>query len=267
MSVLVPLAPDPSAALARRNPVAKLAAALAVMLGLVVSLDPLTPALLLGLELAVLPSTGVRPATLARRTWPLLVGVAGVAVVNLFVVQSGDPRVLLAVGPFEVTVGAAEAALAISLRLLAVALPGILVLASTDPMDLADALVQRLRVSARFAYGALAALRLLPLLSADWQMIARARRARGLDAGRNPVAVLRLFASQVVAVLVAAIRRGVRLATAMEARGFDTAGPRSVARPQPMLAADWLLVAAAVVAVAGATAISVAAGSWAPLFG
>jgi energy-coupling factor transport system permease protein len=267
MSVLAPLVPDPHAALARRNPVAKLAAVAVVMLGLLVSLDPVTPAVLLVIELAAVPATGVRLGTLARRTWPLLVGVLGVAVANLIVVESGDPRRLFALGPLDVTVGAAEAALAVSLRLVAIALPGILVLAATDPMDVADALVQRLHVPARFAYGALAALRLLPLLTADWHMIARARRARGLDAGRSPVAALRLFASQVFAVLVAAIRRGVRLATAMEARGFDAGVPRSVARPQPMSPADWWLIVGAVAAVAVATGISVATGAWAPVFG
>ncbi|MGH8970791.1 MAG: energy-coupling factor transporter transmembrane component T family protein [Actinomycetes bacterium] len=260
MSVLVPLAPDPTAPLARRNPVAKVAAAGIVMAGLLVTLDPVTPAVLLALELAALPFTGVRPGTLVRRTWPLLVGIAGVSLANLLVVPGG--RVLLELGPVDVTSHAVSSALSVALRLLAIALPGILVLATTDPMDLADALVQRWRVPARFAYGALAALRLLPLLSADWHTIARARRARGMDAGRSPVAAGRLFASQIFAVLVSAIRRGVRLATAMEARGFDAGGPRSVARPQPMRRADWALVAAALLAVGVATAVSVAVGQW-----
>jgi len=172
-------------------------------------------------------------------------------------------RVLAALGPVEVTAGGLSTAAAVSLRLLAVTLPGIVVLATTDPMDLADALVQRWRVPARFAYGALAALRLLPLLSADWHTIARARRARGLDAGRSPVGVVRAFTGQVFAVLVAAVRRGVRLAAAMEARGFGSTGvARSVARPQPMRAGDWRLVAAAVVAVLVATTVSVAVGAW-----
>ena len=247
MSLLVPLVPDPNAPLARRNPVAKLAAATVVMAGLLLTLDPVTPAVLLAVELAVVPLTGVRWAALARRCWPLLLGVAGVSVANVLIV---DPA----------------SALAVALRLLGIALPGILVLASTDPVDLADALVQRLRVPARFAYGALAALRLLPLLGADWHQIARARRARGLDAGRSPVAWLRLFGSQVFAVLVAAIRRGVRLATAMEARGFDVSGPRTVARPQPMRPADWGLVLGAVVAVVAATGVAVATRSWSLAF-
>ena len=59
MSLLVPLAPDPDAALARFNPVAKIAAAGILMVGLLVTLDPVTPAVLLAIELAVVPFTGV----------------------------------------------------------------------------------------------------------------------------------------------------------------------------------------------------------------
>lgn len=266
MTPLTPLAPDSHAAFARRNPVAKLGMAVIVTLGLLVSGDLVTPAVLLAIELAVLPFTGVRVATLVRRTWPLVLAVAGVAVANLLIVQAGDPRVLLRVGPLDVTVGGAEAAVQISLRLLAIALPGIVALATTDPLDLADSLVQQLRVSPRFAYGALAGLRLLPLLSIEWHQLTRARRARGLDAGRTPVSRLRFFASLMFALLVAAIRRAVRLAGAMDARGFDARTPRSVARPQRFEAADAAALVLAGLAVAAATAISVVAGTWAPTF-
>lgn len=261
MSVLVPLAPDPDAALARLNPVAKVTAAGIVTLGMLLSLDPVTPAIVLAVEAAVFPFTGVQFETLLRRSWPLLLGIAGVVVANLVAVQGGE--VLLDLGPVDVTSDAVRSAGTVALRLLALTLPGIVVLAVTDPMDLADALVQRWRVPARFAYGALAALRLLPLLSADWHMIARARRARGLDAGRSPIAHGRAFGGQVFAVMVAAVRRGVRLAAAMDARGFGaTDVARTVARPQPMRPADWLLVAGALATVLAAVATSVALGSW-----
>ncbi|MGH8894500.1 MAG: energy-coupling factor transporter transmembrane component T family protein, partial [Actinomycetes bacterium] len=245
MSVLVPLAPDRDAALARCNPVAKITAAAVLTAGLLVSLDPVTPTVLLALEAVAFPFAGVRLRVLVSRAWPLLLGIAGVAVANIVAVQDGT--VLLDLGPVEVTSGGLASAATVALRLLAITLPGIVVLAATDPMDLADALVQRWRVPARFAYGALAALRLLPLLSADWQTVGRARRARGLDAGWSPVARVRAFAGQVFAVLVAAIRRGVRLAAAMEARGFGATGvERTVARPQPMRRGDWVLVGATV---------------------
>ena len=261
MSVLVPLAPDPEAALARRNPVAKLTAAAIVTVAMLLSLDPVTPAVLLLIEAVAFPLSGVRLSTLLRRSWPLLLGVAGVVVANLIAVQGGE--VLVEFGPVDITTHAVESAVAVALRLLALTLPGIVLLAATDPMDLADALVQQWRVPARFAYGALAALRLLPLLSADWHMIGRARRARGLDAGRSPVAHLRSFCGHVFSVLVAAVRRGVRLAAAMDARGFGSAGvTRTVARPQPMRAGDWALIGATLAAVLIAIGVSVAVGPW-----
>ena len=260
MSALTPLAVDRAGPLAQRNPVAKLGAAALVTVGLLVTLDPVTPAVLLAIECLAFPLSGVRPWVLVRRTWPLLLGVAGVAAANVLTIDRG--RVLLDAGPVEVTTDGLSTAAAVALRLVALTLPGILVLATTDPMDLADALVQRWQVPARFAYAALAALRLLPLLSTDWHTIGLARRARGLDA-RGPSGALRAFAGQVFAVLVAAVRRGVRLAAAMEARGFGATGvTRTVARPQPMRRADWALVAATVAAIATSTAVSVAVGAW-----
>ncbi len=260
--MLTPLAPHPDAALARFDPVAKLTAAAVVMVGLLVTLDPVTPGLLLVLELAVLPLTGVDLRTLARRTLPLLLGAAGVAAANLVLVRGG--RVVASLGPLDLTTSSVHAAASVSLRLLAIALPGILVLATTDPMDLADALVAHWHAPARFAYGALAALRLLPLLATDWEQVTRARRARGLDPGRSPVAHGRAFAAQVLSVLVAAVRRGVRLAAAMEARGFGaTDVARTVARPQVWVARDRLLVVGTALAVGGVTAVSVAVGAWA----
>ena len=219
--------------LAHRNPVAKLAAALVPTLALLSTLDPLTPALFLAVELALVPLFGMSLPRLARRGWPLLVTAAGVASAQLLF-----------------TTGGLAAALGIALRIPAVALPGIVVFATTDPTDLADALVQNVRLPARFAIGALAAFRLVPLLRAEYRMLALARRARGVDAGRNPYAHLRLAGSLTFALLVGAIRRGTRLATAMDARGFDAGVPRTFARVQRFTVADAALIAAALVAFA-----------------
>jgi energy-coupling factor transport system permease protein len=156
-------------------------------------------------------------------------------------------------------------ALALTLRLLAVALPGVLVFATTDPTDLADALVQNVKAPSRFAIGALAAVRLLPLLGEEWETLGLARRARGIDAGRNPLARVRLFASTAFALLVGAIRRGTRLATAMDARGFDSGVPRTYARRQRFGPADAALVLGTVLAAALVIAASVALGAFRPL--
>ncbi|KAB1910076.1 energy-coupling factor transporter transmembrane protein EcfT [Micromonospora sp. AMSO31t] len=255
------------APLARRNPVAKLAAALVFTLILVATLDPVAPAIAIAVELAVLPLFGVRYRVLARRAWPLLAGAAGILVTLVLFAADRSGRVLVEAGPVLVTEGVLVTALGLVLRMLAVALPGILVFATTDPTDLADALIQNAKAPARFAIGALAAFRLVPLLEEEWRMISMARRARGVDAGRNPVARLRLFGSTAFALLVGAIRRGTRLAVAMDARGFDAGTPRTVARRQRFTRADALLVAAAAVLAGAALAASVALGTFRPLIG
>lgn len=264
IGVLEPVRTGP---LARRNPVAKLLAATAPAVGLVASLDAVTPALVLAAVVVAVPLSGVPPRLLLRRARPVLLAAVAIGLLNALLTERRSGTVLLDLGPWEVTSGAAVTGLGVGLRVLALALPGVLALASTDPVDLADSLVQQARLPARFAYGTLAALRLLPLLGDEWRTLARARRARGVDAGGSPVAVLRLFASQVLGLLVVAIRRGTRLATAMDARGFDAGVPRTTARPQAVDAADVLLVLAAVAVTGAALAVSVALGTWRPLVG
>ncbi|MFI6266310.1 energy-coupling factor transporter transmembrane component T family protein [Micromonospora sp. NPDC051006] len=257
----------PGAPLARRNPVAKLAAALVFSIVLVATLDPVAPAIAIAVELALLPLFGVRYRVLARRAWPLLVSAVGIVVTLVLFAAERSGRVLVEAGPVVVTSGVLLTALGLVLRMFAVALPGVIVFATTDPTDLADALVQNAKAPARFAIGALAAFRLVPLLGQEWQMISMARRARGVDAGRNPVAKLRLFVSTAFALLVGAIRRGTRLAVAMDARGFDAGTPRTVARRQRFTAADALLVAGAATLAAAALTTSILLGTFRPLIG
>ena len=231
--------------LGRFNPAAKLAAAAFVIAGLLASASLVSASVVLGCELLALPAAGVDVRTFAARTWPLPLAAAGVALANI-VASDASPATIAA----------------ISLRLLAIALPGVLAFASTEAVDLADSLVQQLHVPARFAYGALAGLRLLPLLGLEWELIRRARRARGIDAGRSPWGAASLFASTVYALLVAAVRRATRLALAMDSRGFASRGPRTAARRQVVQAADWALVGATAVVVAGANVLAVLTGTW-----
>ncbi|GAA2355078.1 energy-coupling factor transporter transmembrane component T [Dactylosporangium salmoneum] len=218
--------------LARRDATAKLLATLLVTVALMTSLEPVVALTAIGALLAALPLTGVAPAVLWRRGWPLLASAAGVFAFGVLFGERHSP-VLAHVAGLDIR----QDALGYALRLLAVALPGIVVFATIDPTDLADSLVAHLRVPPRFAIGALAALRLAPLLAEEYRLIRLARRARGTRAG--PFSTL-------FGLLVAAIRRGIRLATAMEARGFDREGPRTIARETRFGWPDALVVVAGV---------------------
>jgi energy-coupling factor transport system permease protein len=266
MRLFTPLIPSPGAPLARANPIAKLGAALLLMAVLFVSADLLTPAIVLAGVLAALPLTGLSPRVLLVRTWPLLVVATSVGVLNaLFAAEQAGA--VVRIGPIAVGSGNLVAGLALGLRLLTIAGVGVLTLATTEPTDLADALVQQLHVSPRFAMGVTAALRLLPILADEWQILRLARRARGVDAGRSPLAAVGIFFGELLALLVSAIRRGSRLALAMEARGLGSRPCRGIARPQHIRAGDLFLVAATAVLAAGAVGLALAAGTYRFLFG
>jgi energy-coupling factor transport system permease protein len=237
--LLEPLTPDPRAPLARAHPLAKIGAALVLMIGLFITIDPLTPTLVLFAEIGAIPLIGIPARALLRRALPAVVGAIGIGFFNALF--SGD-------------IGGG---VAIGLRLVGIALAGILAVASIDPTDLSDALVEHLHTPRRFTVGALAAFRLMPLFADEWQTIAMARRARGLENGR-----VTAFYSMTRSLLVAAIRRATRLAIAMDGRGFADSACRTLARPRAITAWDWSFVATALAISALASAVSVAVGSW-----
>lgn len=222
---------------AQLNPVSKIVALILPSLPILITGDVgIAVVLLIGEALALL-ALGIGPRLMLRYGWPFALGLAGVALANV-----------VASGSFASVPGVAA-------RLLAIALPGLLLVLSTEPVDLADALVQKLHAPARFAYGALAAFRLLPLLGEEWVSLRRARRARGIDAGRNPVAAVRIQSGLLFAVLVAAIRRATRLALAMDARGFGSQPDRTFARRSVFWRLDVVFVVGTVLLTAGAVVV------------
>lgn len=248
MRLLAPLVPDPDAPLARVHPLAKMAAGFIVMLGLFVTVDIVTSSLVLVALTAAVALSGLPPRTLAVRAVPLLVSAAGIGVFNAWLGSQG-----LAGG------------VAIALRLLGISVAGVLAIATVDPTDLADGLVEHLHAPPRFVVGTLAAFRLFPLFSREWDTLGLARRARGIEADRG-IGRLATFPGRSLALLIGAIRRATRLALAMDARGFGSRPCRSLARARRFERADLVLVMSAVALVLVATAVSVAVGSWRPLF-
>lgn len=221
----------------RLNPVTKIVALVVLSLPVLVTGNAVVASVLIVGQVLALPVLGLWPRVLIRYGWPFLVALAGIWLANY--AASGDAAVVLP----------------ITARVAALALPGIVLVLTTEPVELADALVQVWHAPARFAYGALAAFRLVPLLGADSLTLRRARRARGLSAGQNPLAAVQLGVGMLFALLVAAIRRGVRLAAAMDARGFGARSQRTFARPSRVRPADWATMAAACALAAVATTV------------
>ncbi len=241
----------------RVNPVAKLATALVVGIALLLSLDWVSALVALCCELILLFWAGVGARRLGLRVLPILIAalLAGVTIA-LYGRASGTVHFVFLFA--RVTDGSLNLATATALRILAIGLPALVLFLTVDPTDLADGLAQVLHLPARFVIGALAALRLAGLFLDDWRSLELARRARGTaDRGR-----VRRFAGQAFALLVLSIRRGSKLATAMEARGFGASTKRSWARESRFGWPETLLVLVGLAVAAAAITAAILAGTW-----
>lgn len=239
------------------NPVAKVAVALVLAVPLLITLDAVSASTALLLELLCVPLTGLPYAVVARRLLPVIVFAPIAAVSMLLYARPGGT----VYGTFlfaTVSENSIALSVAVLLRVIALALPIILLFARTDPTELADALAQVAKLPSRFVLGVLAGARTVGLFVDDWRTMTLARRARGLgDRG-----ALRRFFSMAFVLLVFAVRRGTTLATAMEARGFGSGIDRTWSRPSTLSGRDAVAVGGAALLVAAALGAAVATGAF-----
>ncbi len=242
---------------AHLNPVAKLGASALIALPLVLTLDWVSALVALVLECLLFPFAGIGWREFWLRTWPVW---AAAPLTALTIALYGQTSGQVYVDWFfvQISEGSIELAVATLLRVLAIALPSVVLFVTVDPTDLADGLAQVLRLPARFVLGALAGLRMVGLFLDDWRALELARRARGVaDRGR-----IRRFLGMAFALLVLSIRRGSKLATSMEARGCGAPGPRTWARESTFGWREWMLMAIGAAISVVAVAAAVAAGTW-----
>lgn len=249
--------PARAGAVARVNPVAKLGVSALIAVPLILTLDPVSASVALVLEAVLFLFAGIGWREFWLRTWPVWLAAP---LTGLTIALYGETSGTVYVDWFVVRISEGSLALAVAtmLRVLAIALPSVVLFITVDPTDLADGLGQILRLPARFVLGALAGLRMVGLFLDDWRALELARRARGVaDRGR-----IRRFLGMAFALLVLSIRRGAKLATAMEARGFGAPGRRTWARESRFGAPEWILLAVGAAISGIAIAAAVATGAW-----
>jgi len=237
----------------RLNPFARLVFTVLLAVPVLISLDWVSALVMLGLEIVVFALAGADMGGVAKRTWPLAI-IATIAAVSMALYGRPGGVILWQWWVMTVSQHSLLLATAIFCRILALALAAIVLLGRVDPTLMADALAQIGKLPIRFVLGTLAGVRMLGLMSADWRALGLARRARGLgDHG----AISRVL-SMAFSLLVMAIRRGTKLATAMQVRGFSAdSRHRTWARPSRLGIADMfgLLVTLLVIAISVIAAV------------
>ncbi len=246
-----PPAPARQGLLVHVNPATRLVLAVILSIPLVVTLDWVSATVALVIELALAWICGVRPSRMARYLLPLFV-VAPIGAISMLLYGQRGGHLWWHWGPAAISDNSIQLATALFIRIFALALPAVALFGGVDATRMADGLAQVAHLPSRFVLGCLAGFRMISLFTDDWRTLGHARRARGLgDDGR-----LRRWALMSFSLLVLALRRGSRLATAMEAKGFGGPTPRTWARPSR---AGWPDIAAVVVCLlAGAASLAAA---------
>jgi energy-coupling factor transport system permease protein len=104
-------------------------------------------------------------------------------------------------------------------RALSFAMLGLLFALTTKPVRLFYSLMQQLKLPPKFAYSFMAAIRLIPIMIEEYQIIINAQRVRGLKQKNH---FLKRMQRLAIPLLSQSIRRAYRIAVSMEAKRFQT---------------------------------------------
>ncbi|APT93272.1 ABC transporter [Corynebacterium phocae] len=243
------------------NPVTRIALMVIITTPLLLTIDWVSAAVSVALSLVLAPLCGVSIPRLLKMALPLFF-IAPLSGISMLLYGREGGEVYFTFWLVTVSENSVQLAIAVMLRVFAVTLPVFILARNIDPTELGDALSQVLHLPSRFVIGAVAGVRMLTLFKDDWDSLARARRARGIaDVGRFKHMLTMSFG-----LLVIALRRGGKLATAMEARGFGRTPPgggkRTWARESKLHAVDFWALAGGMAVAAIPVAVAVATGAW-----
>lgn len=237
------------------NPLIQIVALAVLTVPLLFTIDIVSAAVALGLELLILPLLGWSPTRLIRRVWPLLTA-APLAAFSMLLYAKASGAIIWSWGPVVVSENSIELATAIALRVLAVGIPALCLLSDLDATETADSLMQIGRLPPALVLATLAGIRLVSLMLSDWDALKRARRSRGVTEKSR----LRGFFLGAFSLFAFALRRAGTLSATMEARGFGAPIRRSYARESTVTMSDAVMVLVALALVTTALLASIASG-------
>lgn len=197
----------------------------------------------------VVAAGGVGPVRLFRSVRLILGMLAVMGVLNVFFTRSGD--ILAAWGPITVTTGGLATAALYTLRFALVVVLGAVMLETTTPTALTDAVGSLLSPLRRFgvhtqeiALVLSLALRFLPTLARETRAIIDAQSARGGDIETgSPAKRIRALAAIVVPVFAGTLRHADDLALALDARCYEEGVRRTHWRELRVRRRDLMFIA------------------------
>jgi energy-coupling factor transport system ATP-binding protein len=218
----------------RADPRVKVVATIVLMVGAMTLASPAQTLLAVAATCALCASARINPLSLLRSTLPVILGLAVVALLNVFVVRTGTP--VFEAGPVLVTTDGLATAGAFCAKVAILVLQGSLLLATTTPTRLTRAFSSLLAPLKKIgvpvdelALVMSIGLRFIPTLGTEVRQVREAQASRGSTLAKGgPVKRLRALAAILVPVLAATLRHAEGLSLALEARSWVAGEPRTV---------------------------------------
>jgi energy-coupling factor transport system permease protein len=172
-----------------------------------------------------------------RGTW-----LFGLACVSFWIVQTltlPGTHVAFYILSHPVYAESADYALAAALRIYTIILSSLVFVRTTDPRDLAIALVTQMRIPYRIAYAFFIALRIIPTIEEEIKTIHAAQAVRGVARAGGIVGRISEMKRYALPLLVGSLRRASMMVMSMEARAFGAFPQRTFIESPRMTAASY----------------------------
>ena len=158
------------------------------------------------------------PLEIVRGTWLFMI-----ACTSFFVIQSvtlPGTAVIFHMLSKPIYAESADYALASALRIYTIILSSMVFVRTTDPRDLAIALVTQMHLPYRIAYAFFIALRIVPTIEDEIQIIRAAQAVRGVARKRGLAGRIGETKRYAMPLLVGSLRRASMMVMSMEGRAF-----------------------------------------------
>jgi energy-coupling factor transport system permease protein len=185
------------------------------------------------------------PSEIWRATWLFALACLSFLVIQTLTLPGTHIAFRLAGHPIYAE--SLDYALASALRIYTIILSSLVFIRTTDPRDLAIALVTQLRVPYRIAYAFFIALRIVPTIEDEIKTIRAAQAVRGVARQGGIAGRIREMKRYAMPLLVGSLRKASMMVMSMEARAFG-AFPTRTFVDRPVIKARGLTVCAVTVA-------------------
>ena len=186
------------------------------------------------------------PLVVLRGTW-----LFGLACLSFLVIQTltlPGSHVAFHILGHPIYAESADYALASALRIYTIILSSLVFVRTTDPRELAIALVTQMKVPYRIAYAFFIALRIIPTIEEEIKLIRAAQAVRGVVRQRSLMGRIGESKRYAIPLLVGSLRKASMMVMSMEARAFG-AYPERTFVEAPRMSASGIAVCAVMLAL------------------